>query len=282
MIPCHRAISGKLHRRQAIEIKVMEEAGQKLRKVRERLKLRYRDVEEASQRIANSQGNNEFLVGLSRLADIENRGTVPSFYRLYSLCAIYRLDFVKTMQWYGVDLSRMVSDAGQLAISQTHPVDFKTEAPEMVDFPLELDKIVDLHRTFYFSRQVQQWGKLPLVVFDSLDLRKQRYGFIGTDDWSMYPILAPGAFVQIDEAKHRIINEGWTNEHERPIYFLEHRTGFRCCWCTLREGLLILQPHSASHVSPEVYQYPGEVDVIGQVVAVAMRLAQGKRRHTRF
>jgi len=259
----------------------MEEPGQRLRRVRERLRLRYRDVEEASQRIARSRGNSEFLVGLSRLADIENRGTVPSFYRLYSLCAIYRLDFVSTMQWYGVDLTQLVDDAGQISLGQTHTVDFKSLASGTVDFPVEIEEQVDLKQTSYFSRQIYRWGRLPIAMLESLDIRKQRYGFIGTNDWSMYPILAPGSFVQIDESKHRIVNDGWTHEYDRPIYFLEHRTGFRCCWCTVRDGLMIVQPHSASHVQPEIFKYPGEVDVIGQVVAVAMRLDLGKRRHTR-
>lgn len=259
----------------------MEEPGQKLRKVRERLKLRYRDVEEASQRIASRHGNNEFLIGLSRLADIENRGTVPSLYRLYSLCAIYRLDFINTLQWYGIDLSQLVGESGQMPLGQTHPVDFQYTSPGVVDFPADLENIADLHKTSYFSRQIHRWGKLPIILLDALDLRRQRYGFIGTDDWSMYPILAPGSFVQIDESKHRIASEGWSHEYERPIYFLEHRSGFRCCWCTVRDGMVILQPHSASHVAPEVFRYPEEVDVIGQVVAVAMRLDLGKRRHTR-
>ena len=73
----------------------MEEAGQKLRRARERLNLRYRDVEEASLRIAERRKNPEFVIALSRLADIENKGTLPTLYRLYSLCAIYRLDLVR-------------------------------------------------------------------------------------------------------------------------------------------------------------------------------------------
>src|SRR5580692_5077105 len=60
----------------------MEEAGLKLKRVRERLRLRFRDVEEASARIATRHGNDEFIVALSRLADIENKGTMPSVYRL--------------------------------------------------------------------------------------------------------------------------------------------------------------------------------------------------------
>jgi hypothetical protein len=97
----------------------------------------------------------------------------------------------------------------------------------------------------------------------------------------MYPLLQPGSFVLIDETRRKIVNTGWTNEFERPIYFLEHRKGFACGWCTLNESQLILQPHPASMCNPEVYSYPDEVEVIGQVTGVAMRLDQGKRRRTR-
>jgi transcriptional regulator with XRE-family HTH domain len=259
----------------------MEEPGQKLRRARETLHLRYRDVEEASQRIAKLRGNDEFLIGLSRLADIENKGTLPSLYRLYSLCAIYRLDFSLVLGWYGIELSELAADAARLPLSRTHRMNFECFEGANVEFPAEFDDVIDLRQTSYLSRHIHKWGKLPLLLLNTLDLRKQRYAFIGTDDWSMYPILAPGSFIQIDETKRRVISDGWSNEFERPIYFLEHRHGYRCGWCADREGLLTVQAHASSRVAPEVFHYPGEADVIGQVVGIAMRLDQGKRRHTR-
>ena len=66
----------------------MEEPGQKLKRIRERLNLRYRDVEEASLKISALRGSDEFTIVLSRLADMENKGTVPTIFRLYTLCAI--------------------------------------------------------------------------------------------------------------------------------------------------------------------------------------------------
>ena len=65
-------------------------------------------MEEASQRIAQRQKNDEFAIALSRLADIENKGTVPSLYRLYSICAIYRLDLSEVLEWYGIRLSDLL------------------------------------------------------------------------------------------------------------------------------------------------------------------------------
>jgi hypothetical protein len=44
--------------------------------------------------------------------------------------------------------------------------------------------------------------------------------------------------------------------------------------------LLIVQPHLASNMSLEVFRYPGDADIIGQVIAVAKRLDLAKRRHT--
>lgn len=259
----------------------MEEAGQKLKRARERLNLRYRDVEEASVRIAERHRNDEFVIALSRLADIENKGTVPTLYRLYSLCAIYRLDIHEVLEWYGVDVSALPADAVSIEIERTHPIGFGTNGQGEVQIPLSLDPGLDVRRTTYLSRMIQRWGKLPLMLLNGLDLKNHRYGFIGTEDWSMYPLIQPGSFVLIDETRRKIVNSGWTHEFERPIYFLEHRRGYACSWCNLTETHLILQPHPASMCNPEVYAFPDEIEVIGQVTGVAMRLDQAKRRRTR-
>src|ERR1700736_3818974 len=88
----------------------MEDAGQKLRRVRERLNLRVRDVEQASLKIAEKYHNDEFAVLINRISEIENRGLVPTIYKLYSLCAIYRLDFQEVLEWYGIHLPSLPTD----------------------------------------------------------------------------------------------------------------------------------------------------------------------------
>ncbi|HYL75427.1 MAG TPA: hypothetical protein VEU96_14540, partial [Bryobacteraceae bacterium] len=147
--------------------------------------------------------------------------------------------------------------------------------------PLSLDPGLDLRRTSYLSRMIQRWGKLPLLFLDGLNLKEHRHAFVGMDDWFMYPLLQPGSFVVIDDTCRKISNAGWNSEFERPIYFLEHRQGYRCAWCSLIGDKLILQPHPASNCSPEFYEYPKDIDIIGQVTGVAMSLVQGPRRRTR-
>ena len=260
----------------------MEEAGQKLKRCRERLNLRYRDVEEASQRIAERRHNDEYIIALSRLADIENKGTVPTLYRLYSLCAIYRLDLAEVLDWSGVDVSALPGDSVAVVnIERTHLIGFVPDVRGEVHIPISLEPGVDLRKTTYLSRMIQRWGKLPLVLLTGLELKNHRYGYVGTEDWTMYPIVQPGSLVLIDETKRKITEGGWSNEFERPIYFLEHRSGYACGWCHLAGNQLMLQPHPASFCNPELFNYPGEIDVIGQVTGVAMRLDQGRRRRTR-
>jgi transcriptional regulator with XRE-family HTH domain len=256
-------------------------AGLKLKQTREELGLRYREVEEASTIIAQRNRNSDFIITLSRLSDIENKGTLPTLYRLYTLCAIYRLDLNEVLHWYGVDIERMPQDAGLVHPSRTHAIGFRPNGYGSVTLPLKLDPGLDLSRTTYLSRMIQEWGRLPLALLETLKVKERRYACIGSDDFMMYPLLQPGSLVQIDETQQEIQLSGWSNEYERPIYFVETRDGYACAWCSVSGSHLILQPHTASPCTPQMYLYPGDVDVIGQVVAVAMRLDAAKKGKVR-
>lgn len=264
----------------------MDEPGQKLKRARERLGLRYRDVEEFSQRIADRRKNSEFVIAISRLSDIENRGVVPSVYKLYSLCTIYRLDMAEVLRWYGVNIGELAADAAHIAPDRSHLIGFSPESfgatsAGEVQVPLSLDPGLDLRRTTFLSRFIQSWGVLPLMLVAGLDLKNHRYGFLGLDDWFMYPLLQPGSLVLIDESRRKVASAGWGNEFDRPIYFLEHRDGWICCWCGVEGENLIAVPHPASECAPRVFSYPSEVEVIGRVVGIANRIDLSRRPHAR-
>jgi hypothetical protein len=259
----------------------MEDAGQKLKRARERLNLRYRDVEDASLQIAQRHKNDEFSIALSRLSDMENKGTVPTLYRLYSLCAIYRLDIHEVLEWYGIRLGELGADATCVTSDRTHTIGFSSDGYGDVSMPLSLDPGVDLKKTSYLSRMIQRWGKLPLSLLDGIDPKNQRYALIGSEDWTMYPLIQPGSLVLIDETRRKIASGGWNSEFERPIYFCEHRNGYAFGWCTLNDTRLIVQPHPASMCPPEIYTYGEDIDVLGQITGVAMTLDHGKRRRAR-
>jgi len=257
----------------------MDRPGEKLKRARERLSLTFREVEIASQQIAERRGSDEFAIGLSRLADIENKRTVPSIYRLYSLCAIYRLDFDEVLEWYGVPRDMLSADAAQIQLRVTHAVRMGAESRVTVPLPVEIQ--VDLNQTTFLSHLLRRWGKLPLGMLNGSEVRRYRYGFIGSEDWSMYPLLPPGSFLAIDQGRRKIAAGGWTGELERPIYFLEHRGGYLCGWCGISGENLIVQSHPSSDNPPAIFEYPRDIDVIGQVVGAAMPLEARRRRRVR-
>jgi transcriptional regulator with XRE-family HTH domain len=257
----------------------MERAGARLKRARDRLKLTYRDVEEASQMIAARHGNDEFAIALSRLADIENKGTVPSVFRLYSLCAIYRLEFDEVLQWYGVPRGHLAADALQIEHDHTHLVKFTPRLPAAV--PAYLQAEAEFTKTTVINHLARNLGKSAAAFLDGLDLRHYRFGLIGMDDWSMYPVLQPGSLVVIDDHQRKIATGGWASELDRPIYFFETRDGYHCGWCTIQADQLIIQPHPGSQQPAISYVYPAEIELVGQVIGVAMRLDSRRRTHAR-
>ncbi len=256
---------------------IMERPGEKLRKARERLKLTYRDVEKASQQVAKRRGSDEFAIALSRLADIEHKGTVPTIFRLYTLCAIYRLNLSDVLGWYGVPVEGLPAEALLTPLNVTHATSFGA-SPKTAGAPAGPE--IDFNSTTFLGHMVRRWGKTGLIFLNGWDLRQHRYGFIGLEDHSMSPILRPGSLVLIDESRRKIAPDGWISETDRPIYFLETRVGYRCGWCTTYGDQLLLQPHPSSSHKPEMFR-DGDVDVIGQVTGVAMLLEAKKPRRAR-
>jgi len=251
----------------------MLSGGQNLRVLRDQLGLTMRDVEQASQRLAEKHGNDEFAIPPSRLSDIETKGVVPSIFRLYSFSVIYRRDLRDLLSWYGVDLNGIAADLELIMPPKSHLSEALTNLSS-VQMPIRMDPGFDPRRTVNFGRMVEQWGMVPLAYLAQFASRQFTYGYIGSEDLTMHPILPPGSFVQVDESKNRVVEGAWRSEYERPIYFVETRSGHTCCWCTLSRDELILQPHPLSPVAARALRYPQEAEVIGQVVGIAIKLGE--------
>lgn len=248
-------------------------AGKKLRELREQIGLTLRDVEIASTQLAESRGIEEYVINPSRLSDIETKGVVPSIYRLYVLSVIYRADFAELLKLYGVDLGATAADFAVCRPAKTHRLEIISNRGS-VNIPVRLDPGFDLRNSSNLGRMIENWGLVPLQYLQELSKRKYTYAYIGTEDLTMYPLILPGSFVQVDEDRTRVEEGKWRSELERPIYFVETREGYVCCWCSIRKGEIVLQPHPLSPTSPRILKHPQEAEVIGQVVGLAMRLAE--------
>jgi transcriptional regulator with XRE-family HTH domain len=246
--------------------------GFNLRVLREKLGLTMRDIETASTEIARRRNNEEYSIPISRLSDFETKGVIPSIYRLYSLSVIYRKDFRELLAWYGIDLSQPMTDLEIAAPPRSH-ISTALANADVVQMPVKLDPAFDPKKTLNFGRMVEQWGTVPLAYLEQFSKVDYTYGYVGSEDFTMYPILPPGSFIQVDESRNKVVEGGWRSEYERPIYFVETRDGYTCCWCTVGREDLILQSHPLSPVQPKVVRN-SQAEVIGQVVGIAMKLGE--------
>jgi hypothetical protein len=250
----------------------MSMGGHSLRVLREKLGLTMRDIETYSEQIARKRGNEEYSIPISRHSDFETKGVIPSIYRFYSLAVIYHKDMRELLAFYGVDMKIPVSDLRLSSPPKSHLSDALAET-RSVQIPVRLDPAFDPRRTSNFGRMVEQWGTVPLIYLEQYSKVDFTYGYIGSEDLTMYPILPPGSFIQVDESRSKVVEGGWRSEYERPIYFVETREGYVCCWCTVGREDLILQSHPLSPVPPRVVRV-SQAEVVGQIVGVAMRLGE--------
>ncbi|HEX8817158.1 MAG TPA: hypothetical protein VF753_16795 [Terriglobales bacterium] len=231
-----------------------------------------REVESASVLIARRHHNEEFAIAPSRLSDFETKNVVPSFYRLYTLAVIYRRDLRELLAWYDVDLNQAMTDMEFVSPPKSHITEALTSISS-VHMPVKLDPSFDPRQTTNFGRMVEAWGLVPLAHLAQFASYQYTYGYIGSEDMTMYPILPPGSFIQVDEAKNQVVMGSWRSEYERPIYLVETRQGHVACWCALKgNSEIVLTPHPLSPVSPRTLRTPQEAEVLGQVVGIALKL----------
>lgn len=248
-------------------------SGEKLREIRNRLGITTREVEELSRNIAEDSQNEDFFISNAWLTQIENTDSVPSIYKLFSLSVIYRERFNDLLALFGVDLSAATRYQIALPLQHTHLVSLDSPDPEKpITFPVRFDKSFSLEKTSLLSRMVETWGEIPIALIQKLDVRHCQYGYIGMQDYTMFPLLRPGSFVQIDNGPRRTQTMEWRTEFDRPIYFMELRESYVCSWCEPRGSQLMLVPHPLSGCPIRQFHFPDEVEIIGQVTAVAMRL----------
>jgi transcriptional regulator with XRE-family HTH domain len=247
--------------------------GEQLRELRNRLGVTTREVEEFSRTIAEDRQNEEFYISNAWLTQLENKNSIPSIYKLYSLSVIYRTRFNDLLFVFGIDLNASSKYQLALPLQNTHLASMEPPDPEKpITFPVRFDKSFSLDKTSLISRMVEVWGEVPIALIQKLDVRHCQYGYVGADDYTMYPLLRPGSFVQIDSHPTRSDASEWRSEFDRPIYFVELRDGYACSWCEVRGSQITLIPHPLSGCTIRQFAYPAEAEIIGRVTGVAMRL----------
>ncbi len=107
-------------------------------------------------------------------------------------------------------------------------------------------------------------------------------GYIGLTDYTMYPLIRPGAVVEIDTNQKNLNSIPWENEFERPIFFIELRDEYACGWCELQGSQLLIIPYyPSSQVTIRSFTFRRDAEIVGRVVAYNTRCVDLEKRRTK-
>ena len=136
----------------------------------------------------------------------------------------------------------------------------------------ELREKLRAERTNLVPKMLEAWDEVPLAL-QLMDGSNPLYGYIGMDDYTLHPVIRPGAFVRIDPRQKKIPSVNWHSD-DRPIFFIDLRERYVCTWCEMHDGRLILIPTQQSKRRSQQVRYPAEATIIGRVTGVTMDLVE--------
>src|ERR1700733_8464574 len=243
----------------------MDQTGAKLRAVRQKWGLTLREVEERSFQLAQEKGNPSYRISVSWLDRIEREDRRLSFEKFIVLAAVYSIppeDLLAYCPEASDDSSVNGPLAGPNATLLLTKGPLEERARLWIPDSVVAEPIPD--DTTLISRE----DHLP---------SHYRRGIIGRRDKTLDPMIRPGSIVLINSQRRTIAHRReWKSEFDRPVYFLLTRGGYYCSWCELDKNAewLTLVPHSLSYVTGQHWRYKKEVDVIGRVAFVLLRLEE--------
>lgn len=236
-------------------------AGQKLKTLRNGRNITVREVEQASRRIADAKGDKRFCISNGWLAQLENGASEPNIQKFFSLSVIYRVNFLDLLRLYDVDVDEkekyeLVADPDLTQLipdNNKNGGDVLSPSAKLISCPDLTTKSVPASNT---ANTKLVGGKDSKIV----------YGYLGLADFTMYPMIRPGALLHIDMTQNKVPSGSWRSEYERPIFFIELREAYACGWCELQGNQLLIIPHHSSPASVRRFIYPREAELVGRVI----------------
>jgi transcriptional regulator with XRE-family HTH domain len=237
--------------------------GNKLREIRLQWQLTLREVEERSSRLAQQWDNPAYKISASWLDRVEREDRGLSATKLIVLAVIY-----------GLTAEQMIALCPVPPGKSHHLDDISTPNATLLltEGPLAQHARSLLPDAFLTDPPPEA---TTLLTLDPGALPPQfRRGVIGCRDRMLEPMIPAGSVILIDTQKKAIATRRqWTNEFNRPIYFLITRTEYAVGFCELDKQTewLTLVPHPLSYETSKRWRFKKEIEVIGTVAAVFSR-----------
>jgi hypothetical protein len=230
------------------------------------LKLSYKDVVSASDRLARINNNPAMRIGKSTLGNIIS-GSIrqPGTAKLDSLRVILNLARAEMDAAIGLQPDRRFNEQLKMARARTNevPIDAVTRQ-RRVKLPILRDHN-DLEATQLLA---SRWAEVEVEYLGSFYPPHLVYVVVGEEDTNATPIAPPGSRLLVNKLLNEVRPADNVSFYQRDLLYVRTPRGFTCMYAETAPGnRIVLIPHPASGNMREEF-HRNEVDIIGQVVGV--------------
>lgn len=244
--------------------------GPLIRHARAVMHLSLREASIVSQKVSNLVGHESYFISPSSLCDYELSNSAPRRVEtIITLCSLYGLELRGVLKALGINLG----DAGQEPIpdhllsreAHANPTDEVSSTKDHAGFTAQL--LERFQEVPFFLR-----GSLAsLAGLDEISL--EDFFWIGGQEEILHPYLVHGLLAIVNRRRRRPVHFASKPWFLQPVYVLLRRDGsYMCACCGVEDGSLVVHPYSRDFHRADVFRYRQDVDVVGQIVAIARKL----------
>ena len=230
------------------------------------LRLSYKDVVLASERLAAAHAHPDMRIGKSTLGNIIS-GSIrqPGSAKLDSLRVILNLSRAEMDAAIGLQPDRRFNEQLAMTRARTHelPIDAVTRG-RTVKLPL-LRNDTDMEVTQFLSSRSADVEVEYLASYYPPHLA---YVVVGEEDSNATPIAPPGSRLLVNKLLNEVYPQDNVSFDQRELFYVLTPKGFTCVYIEIAPGdRIVLIPHPASgNMREEFHRH--EVEIVGQVVGV--------------
>jgi hypothetical protein len=245
--------------------------GPLLRRARIIMRLSLREASGVSRKIADLLGDDRYFISPSSLCDYELLNTAPRhFQTVITLCSLYGLSLQTLLKAIGI--------GPEGAGTEPMPDHFVARFPH-VDSAEDLNN--KLEGGGFLEQLLERCEEIPFFLRESIgplsgleDAFLDDFFWIGGKHDVLHPYLANGMLALVNRRRKRPFHFTSKPSWQQPLYvLLKHDGTYLCACCGIENGTLVVHPYSQHFHRPEQFRYHHDVEVVGQIVMIARKLA---------
>jgi hypothetical protein len=267
------AVTKELAKRwRPLPLRAEQTFGRLLSQARVTANLSFREAAAMSQTVSDALGDHRYRISPSSLCDYEVQGTPPrSLHKIITLCCMYGLPFFKVLS--AIEIATDERD------TEPMPAHFLHRTSPAIPDKQSAEGVETAHSGF-LGRLLELCEEVPLFLRNGIasfgglrEVSIDDFFWIGGEQDVLHPYFANGLLAVVNRRKKTPFHFASKPLWKQPVYLLLQRDGkYLCACCGLENGALVIHPYTEHFHRAVQFSHHKEIEVVGQIVAIARRL----------